>query len=261
MQLMSLISKILKRPVLDPRIGDSIIIQRGNLDKEFPSDFSDDEKKNIGAVRSKTMTSLERLVSLSRSIDYLVANKIKGDFVECGVWKGGSMMLAASRLIQHKDTSRKLFLFDTYEGMSEPSSADVSSVDHQTAAELLTQSERTEGNNVWCYSSLDEVKQNLVLTGYPESNMHFVKGKVEETLPHPSINQIALLRLDTDWYESTRHELETMYDLVVPGGIIIVDDYGHWRGSKQAVDEFLLNRGLSLMLTRIDYTGRLIIKP
>jgi hypothetical protein len=144
--------------------------------------------------------------------------------------------------------------------MSEPTKDDISAVDQTTAGDLLNAVGRTDGDNVWCYSPLEEVKSNLKKTEYPFGQIHFIKGKVEDTLPEPSIGKIALLRLDTDWYESTKHELETLYDKLVPGGVLIIDDYGHWSGSRKAVDEFIADRKLSLFLHRIDYTGRLAIK-
>jgi hypothetical protein len=170
------------------------------------------------------------------------------------------MLLVARRLVQLKDESRNLFLFDTFEGMSDPGSEDVSAVDNSAAKDLMDASEKTDGNNVWCYSPLDEVKANLTGSGYPTEKISFIKGKVEDTLPEPSMGSIALLRLDTDWYESTRHELETLYDKLVPGGILIIDDYGHWSGSRKAVDEFIEQRKLNLFLHRIDYTGRMAFK-
>lgn len=257
---MSIINKLLKKNLIDIEIKNSIIYSRGNIKESFPSDFSEEEKKNITAVREFTMTSMERQVSLSRAVDYIVENKIEGDIVECGVWKGGSMMLIARRLLQLNCSNRKLFLFDTFEGMSEPDEVDVSAVDNSKAKELLEKQDRLEGNNVWCYSSLDEVKSNLNKTKFPLQNLFYFKGKVEDTLPEPSIGNIALLRLDTDWYESTKHELETLFDKLVVGGVLIIDDYGHWSGSKKAVDEFIEKRKLKIFLNRIDYTGRLAIK-
>lgn len=257
---MSLIKKITKKNLIKSSIKDSIISGRGNIKERFPSDFAEEEKKNLAAVEGFTMTSTERQVALSRAVDYLVKNQVEGDIVECGVWKGGSMMLIARKLLQLNDSNRKLFLFDTFEGMSEPNEKDVSAINHLTAAELLQKENRLEGDNVWCYSSLEEVKSNLETTGYPQQKIFYFKGKVEETLPEPSVGKIALLRLDTDFYESTRHELETLYDLVVPAGVLIIDDYGHWTGSKKAVDEFIEERKLKIFLNRIDYTGRLAIK-
>ena len=233
---------------------------RGNMDQTFPSDFSADEKEDIGSVKYYSMTSQERLVSLSRAVDWLVSEQIAGDIVECGVWKGGSMMLVAKRLVRKGVLDKKLFLFDTFEGMSDPGADDISSVDQKSARDLLDHSDRLAGNNVWCYSSLEEVKSNLKKTNYPVNNLYFKKGKVEDTLPDPDLENICLLRLDTDWYESTRHELETLYDKLVIGGILIIDDYGHWSGSRKAVDEFIKSRKASLFFNRMDYTGRLAIK-
>ena len=113
------------RKISDVKIVDYIELQRGNIDEKFPSDFTENEKKLISSVQDYTMTSPERLVSFIRSIDYIEKNKILGDIAECGVWKGGGMMIAAQRLIQLNNQSRKLFLFDTFEGMSEPTSFDV----------------------------------------------------------------------------------------------------------------------------------------
>jgi O-methyltransferase len=257
---MSILSNIFKRTVLDKKIEHSILIERGNIHEAFPSDFSVEEQRNIASVKDMTMTSLERLVSLSRAVDYIVKSKIAGDIVECGVWKGGSMMLVAQKLIQLNERNRSLYLFDTFEGMTAPDERDVSALDNRKAKELMDEVGSQQGGNGWCYSSLDEVKSNLAKTNYPAEKLFYVKGKVEDTLPLPAIGKIALLRLDTDWYESTKHELETLYDSLVTGGVLIIDDYGHWSGSKKAVDEFFEKRQLKIFLSRIDYTGRLAIK-
>ena len=257
---MSFFGRILNKNLINPEVKNSVLTGRGNITDNFPSDFTEEEKSNIAFIKGLSMTSIERQVSLIRAIDYIVKSHIEGDIVECGVWKGGSMMLIAKRLLQLNENKRNLFLFDTFEGMSEPNVEDVNSVDNKTAQELLAKENKFDGNNVWCYSSLDEVKSNLKKTNYPEEKLFYFKGKVEETLPEPSIGKIALLRLDTDWYESTRHELEVLYDKVVEGGVLIIDDYGHWSGSKKAVDEFIEKRKLSIFLNRIDYTGRLAIK-
>jgi len=262
---MSILNKLkgLSQPgsfVLSRQFRHELESSRGNLDSDFPADFTAEEKEDILAVRPYTMTSFERLVSLSRAVDHIVSQKIAGDIVECGVWKGGSMLLVARKLARLGDKTRQLFLFDTFEGMSEPTKEDVSAVDQSTADALLDKTERTDGDNVWCFSPLDEVRANLQKTTYPAGQLHFIKGKVEDTLPEPSIGNIALLRLDTDWYESTRHELETLYDKLVPGGVLIIDDYGHWSGARKAVDEFIATRRLSIFLNRIDYTGRMAIK-
>ncbi|MBS1735998.1 MAG: class I SAM-dependent methyltransferase [Bacteroidetes bacterium] len=257
---MNLVNRIFKKNLIDIGIKTSIITGRGSIRETFPSDFSDEEKKMISEVKEYTMTSDERLVALSRAIEYIIKNNLEGDIVECGVWRGGSMMLAAKRLIALKNISKKIFLFDTFDGMPPPEAHDTSAINNIAASTLLENSDKDEGNNVWCYSALDEVKKNISTTGYPGEQVFYFKGKVEDTLPEKSINKISLLRLDTDWYESTKHELEHLFDRVAEGGIIIIDDYGHWTGAKKAVDEFIEKRKLKIFLNRIDYTGRLIVK-
>jgi O-methyltransferase len=234
---------------------------RGSHLSDFPSDFSSGEKSVIGRAKQHSMTSAERMVELIRSVDYLVANEIKGDIVECGVWRGGSVMCICERLVELKDTrSRNIFLFDTFDGMAQPDDRDVQ-FNGENASQFLQVNEKGERvGSYWCIADIDQVKQNLGNTDYPAHLIHYVKGKVEETLPHEPIGDIALLRLDTDWYESTYHELVHLYDKVVPGGIIIIDDYGHWQGSKKAVDDFFKERNQKPFLHRIDYSGRLIVK-
>jgi len=245
---------------IDSYILNDIHIQRGNIDQAYPSDYADHEKSIIESVKPFTMTSTERLVALLRSIDYLEHNKIQGDIVECGVWKGGSMMAAAKYLLRLGNQQRRFFLFDTYEGMSEPTEADTD-IHSSNATEVYKDESNKGSDDKWCASPLDDVKQNLASTNYKSQNVFFIKGKVEETLPYGKIDKIAILRLDTDWYESTKHELITLYDRLVPGGVLIIDDYGHWRGAKQAVDEFIAERKLRLFLNRVDYTCRIAIKP
>jgi O-methyltransferase len=242
------------------KIINEILHQRGNVNSIYPSDFSANNIQEIEKVRPYTMTSIERLLCLSNAVEHICKNKIEGDIVECGVWKGGSMMLVASKLMSLGEINRKLFLFDTYEGMSAPTEFDKTFNKQDAKILLEKESNKENGDNIWCYSSIEEVKNNLYSIGYEKNNLIFIKGKVEDTLPYKEIKEIALLRLDTDWYESTKHELETLYEKLVIGGILIIDDYGHWSGAKKAVDEFIENRKLNLFLNRVDYTCRLAIK-
>jgi len=246
----------------------SYLISRFNLNQqnaqseihaEFPVDFTEEEKEIIRKVKQYTMTSNERMVALARAVDYIEMNNIQGEIVECGVWRGGSMMLTAYKLMEHKNTNRNLFLFDTFEGMTEPSDFDRLSSNNKDAQSLYEETKYTPLSG-WCMASLEEVKKNLESTNYPQTNIHFIKGKVEETLPHNEIKKISILRLDTDWYESTKCELEILFDKLEPGGVLIIDDYGHWTGAKKAVDEFFKQNKITMFLNRIDYTGRLGIK-
>ncbi len=209
--------------------------------------------------RPYTMTSTERLYSVYSAVDYILKNRIPGDFVECGVWRGGCSMMIAAMLQRRQVEDRVLYMYDTYEGMSEPTEkdVDVSGVD---AAFQLKRHEDNKEESVWCLASLEDVQRNLSLTGFPASRIRFIKGKVEDTLPATLPESIALLRLDTDWYASTRHELIHLYPLLVKNGVLIVDDYGHWEGCRQAVDEYLAAHGIPMLLHRIDYTGRAAVK-
>jgi hypothetical protein len=218
--------------------------------------------------RAFTMTSLERMHALWQAARHVARARVEGDVVECGVWKGGSSMLAALALKSAGDTARSLWLYDTFTGMSEPTAADVdfagkaageewSARASKRAAPSGAGSPNAEG---WCEAPVDAVKGALASTGYPADRLHFVAGKVEETIPARAPAKIALLRLDTDWYESTRHELEHLWPRLSTGGVLIVDDYGHWQGARRAVDEYFAKRPDAPLLTRVDYTGRVAIK-
>ena len=225
----------------------------------MPPDFDAPAAEIIRAVRPYTMTSHERVFSLIEAVRYVAGAGIPGSFVECGVWRGGSMMAAALTLRERSNTDRELYLFDTFEGMSAPSEHDVA-IDGKSAAALLQAPRSTAADSAWCYATLPDVQAALERTGYPEGRIHYVQGRVEDTLPERAPRPIALLRLDTDWYESTRHELEHLWPLLSPGGVLIVDDYGHWDGARRAVDEYFDSSAEPVLLSRIDYTGRLAIK-
>ena len=206
-----------------------------------------------------SLTSLERMYALYKSVEYVVKSQIPGDFVECGVWRGGSAMVMAHALIKMKETSRRIWLYDTFEGMSKPSEEDTSCSDGSMAINKW-RTKQTKDHCEWDYASLDEVTQNMLLTGYPEENLFFIKGRIEDTVPEHMPSRIALLRLDTDWYESTKHELNHLFPLLIKHGILIIDDYGHWAGSRKAVDEYFSQKKLPILLNRIDYTGRIAVK-
>lgn len=209
-------------------------------------------------VRSHTMTSPERVAALCQAIAYLERARVPGAIVECGVWRGGSMMAAALALLRLDATCRTLHLFDTYRGMTPP--AEVDRDLHGRPARALLEATTTEGEHVRAHCDLHDVRAALHTTRYPCEKMVFVPGPVEQTLPAAAPERIALLRLDTDWYESTRHELETLYPRLADGGVLIVDDYGHWQGARRAVDEYFARRDEAVRLYAIDYTGRLVVK-
>jgi predicted O-methyltransferase YrrM len=226
----------------------------------FCLDCNDTEKEITRASIPYTMTSGERLLGLIRAVEYIARHDIPGSIVECGVWKGGSSMAAALALQAFEGAGRHLYLFDTFTGMTAPTEADVA-FDGSHAEPVYMENRTPTGECSWCQAGLDEVKENMHSTGYPKDRIHFIPGPVESTLPEHAPETIALLRLDTDWYESTRHELEHLYPRLSPGGVLIIDDYGHWEGARKAVDEYIAAHGLQLLLTRMDYTGRLAVKP
>jgi len=205
-----------------------------------------------------TMTSKERMYALYKAVEYIVNSKLPGDFVECGVWRGGSAMLMAHTLLQMGEADRKIYLYDTFEGMPEPTEVDYVVSDTRIRAVDRWKKDQKGDYNKWCFSPLPEVKGNMLSTGYPESNIIFVKGKVEDTIPETIPPQIALLRLDTDLYDSTKHELIHLFPLLTENGVLIIDDYGFWAGTKKAVDEYFADK--PILLSRIDLAGRLGIK-
>lgn len=224
----------------------------------FRDEVSEADRDILRQIAAYTMTGIERQCALISTMRYLERRGIQGSVVECGVWRGGSSMAAALTLLQERKSIRDLYLFDTFEGMTPPSDVD-QTVDGKLARTYLNNDPEKKG--IWCVAGLEDVQRNMASTGYPSERVHYIKGPVEETIPAQSPKgPIALLRLDTDWYESTRHELDQLFPQLVPGGVLIVDDYGHWKGARKAVDEFLAEQPLAYYLHRIDYTGRMLLK-
>jgi pyruvate dehydrogenase complex dehydrogenase (E1) component len=144
--------------------------------------------------------------------------------------------------------------------MPPPTEADQDHAAKSAALRLAEEGASKEESGVWAISSLDEVKRNMSTIGYPEERIHYIQGKVESTIPGCIQDKIAILRLDTDWYESTAHELKHLYPRLVSGGVLIIDDYGYWQGARKAVDEFLAATPEKLLMHRIDNNGRGIVK-
>ncbi|MEN0047265.1 MAG: TylF/MycF/NovP-related O-methyltransferase [Bacteroidota bacterium] len=223
-------------------------------------DVTDDDFWEIYEIcKPYTMTSLERMYGLYEAVKYILRNNIKGDFVECGVWRGGSAMLIGEVLARQKVSDRKIFLYDTFEGMSPPTSSDVD-LNGNSATSLLEANLNDRADTVWCEAPLEQVKQNMQSCGLSDTQVVYVKGEVENTIPNIIPDAISLLRLDTDWYESTSHELLYLYPKLSIGGVLIVDDYGHWQGCQKAVDEYFKTLKFPPLLNRLDYTGRMAIK-
>jgi hypothetical protein len=238
------------------------IVRRGRSPEpgnEPVEDLGEDFAAAYSAARAFTMTSRERMFALWQAVDHVVRAGVPGDVVECGVWRGGSSMLAAAGLLRAGST-RPLWMYDTYEGMTAPSERDLR-WDGASALDQFAGSARGDGTSAWAHASLEDVRSQMASTGYPVDAVRYVKGPVEETIPAQAPDAISLLRLDTDWYASTHHELVHLWPRLSPGGVLIVDDYGHWQGAREAVDEYLAEHDIALLLHRIDYTGRIAVKP
>jgi len=175
------------------------------------------------------------------------------------VWKGGNIILFKKIMELSNDYNRKIFAYDIFEGMTEPDENDFD-ISKNLNAKFLMNKDKDKKTNIWGVCSLENVKNNIQSNVKNIDNIKFIKGPVEQTLAIQMNlpEKISLLRLDTDWYSSTKKELEILYKKVSPCGIIIIDDYGHWGGSKKAVDEFFSNK--YVWMHYIDYACRLIIK-
>lgn len=206
-----------------------------------------------------TMTSAERMYALYQGVRHVVERGVAGEMVECGVWRGGSAMLIALTLIELGAADRRIVLFDTFAGMTRPEEVDRRAKD---GSETVTKWEhfQRDGHNDWAYAPLDEVRANMAATGYPADRIEYVQGEVEATLPGKAPARIALLRLDTDWYRSTYHEMRHLFPQLAEGGVLVLDDYGSFEGARKAVDQYMAETGTALFLHRIDSTGRIAIK-
>lgn len=222
--------------------------------RAIPSDFLPHEVALFEAVKPYTLTSPERIYALTHAIDYIIKHAIPGCFIECGVYRGGSVMAMAKTLLAQNEM-RDIYLFDTFEGMPKPSDSD-----GKLANTKFEKLKLSDSSSNWTNASLQEVKEVVYGTGYPQAHFHFQQGLVEDTIPEQAPAEIALLRLDTDWYESTKHELIHLYPRLAIGGVLIIDDYGRWPGARRATDEYLAENNVKLLLHRVDSTCRVGIK-
>jgi O-methyltransferase len=253
------LKRLLKRPV--KRLFGSVGFDITHIRSPWPRDFREPEVDLCEKVAPYTMSSPEGIVVLADAVRHVVNRGVPGAIVECGVWKGGSMMVIAHTLIELGRSDIDLYLFDTFEGMVEPTEKDAH-WSGRPADALLAEEMNREESLIWARAPLDQVKAAMRSVSYPPGRIHFVKGRVEQTVPVQAPEQIALLRLDTDWYESTKHELAHLYPRLAPGGVLIIDDYGWWRGAGEATDEYFRENAPAPFLVRIDDGGvRVAVKP
>jgi hypothetical protein len=234
-----------------------------HLDRLLAS-ASESDRRIVDEASQLSMTGPARLLALIDAVRYCANRELAGAFVECGVWRGGSVLAIIRTLQDLGVADRDVYLYDTFEGMTEPTEADVSVMD-PPALKIwghARSGKRVAWPEVFAPELVNEeaVRSLISGTGYPSEHVRFVKGPVEQTIPGSAPEEISLLRLDTDWYESTRHELTHLFPRLLPGGVLIIDDYGHWRGAQKAVDEYFSEIHSPLLLNRIDYTGRIAVK-
>lgn len=227
--------------------------------EHFIAEIHQRELDIIKSISNFSMSTPANHWAIIQSIKHISKNNIDGDFVECGVWKGGNIILF-KLIADQQQLNKKIYAFDTFEGMPEPGGMDF---DLKNIDAKKTFNKYKDKDIKWCYSTLDEVKSNIKSFDKNYIDFYsFIKGKVEETLNDEKNlpNKISLLRLDTDFFESTKKELEILFPKLVSGGVLIIDDYGHWKGAKRAVDEYFELEKNFLWLHRIDYASRLLIK-
>ena len=223
----------------------------------IPADCDPDTAAIIRRVQAYTLTPPARLMALCEAVRHLERAGIDGAIVECGVWRGGSMAAAALTLLGLGSGEREIWLYDTFTEMPPPGPADR----HVSGADLREMYDRLGKDPVYTIHGEDRIRQLLESTGYPPDRLRFVAGLVEETIPEQAPERIALCRLDTDWYESTAHELRHLHPRIAPGGVLIIDDYGEFLGARKATDEFLATLERPPLLHRVDESCRLLQVP
>jgi len=217
-------------------------------------EISEENKILINSIGDYSLTPLVRRWNLIKSLHYINQNKLEGDIVECGIWRGGNLFLAKKiQDLYYKNIKRTFYGYDTFEGMPEPSVYDGEKV-VQIYKNFLKKGER------WTEASLDDVENSIKKLFLSLDDFNLVKGKVEDTLINKKNlpSKISLLRLDTDFYESTKVELEILYPLLVQKGVLIIDDYGDFIGCRKAVDDYFFNK--NVLMISIDKSCRIIIK-
>jgi O-methyltransferase len=221
-------------------------------------------KAILDTVRGWTMAVPLQQWATWSATRYIEINAIPGAIVEFGVWRGGMCQIAARTLLAHGSTNRDIFLFDTFAGMTPPTAADYDVGTGRNAAGLLAAGSVFGTHGVpftlECIADVADVRSGMAATGYPMDRVHLIRGDVAETIPEQLPDVIAFARLDTDWYESTRHELAHVWKRIAPGGVMAVDDYDAWAGSRRATDEWWGSLPFKPLPMRPG-SGRLYVKP
>jgi O-methyltransferase len=195
-------------------------------------------------VHAETMVGMVRLDNLQTLLETVLAEEVPGDVIETGVWRGGASIFMRGVLAAHGDRTRTVWLADSFQGLPPPDE------EHYPA---------DRGDQLFTIDflavSLEQVKANFERYGLLDDNVRFLPGWFRDTLPDAPVDQLALIRLDGDMYESTMVALDSLYPKLSPGGFVVVDDYGAIPGCKLAVDDFRAAHGIEAALEQIDWTG------
>jgi O-methyltransferase len=232
--------------------------------KVEPVEFAEADRKVLRFVLENrmTMVSPQRLVATIKACKHVAQAGIAGDFVECGVWRGGNS-IAAKLTFENYGSNKKVWLFDTFAGMTPPTEFDATQFSSRSTKEQFAEAQR-EDHNEWCFASLNDVRSNFEKADADLSGVRFVAGDVTKTLSDKDNlpEAISVLRLDTDFYDSTKAEMEVLYPRLSRGGSLLIDDFGHWDGARKAVEEYLqaLPPPERPLLHFTDYTGRMGVK-
>lgn len=200
----------------------------------------------VRQVRENTMVVPSSLAALYRLVREIDRRGIEGDLVECGTWNGGSGAVIAHAARLNGGKARHLWLFDSFRGLP-PTTEEDGRIAQAHVGTLVADPGR--------------VREVLGRVGTPDQQVHIVPGWFRETLPSASIERIALIHIDADWYDSVKLCLEHFYDRISPNGVVVLNDYGAWQGAKRAVDEFIVQHQLKVRLKWVDPGTRYFVKP
>jgi O-methyltransferase len=190
-----------------------------------------------------SMIGTARMRNIEACLDVIREEAVPGDLAETGVWRGGSTIFMRGYLAAYEMPDRVVWAADSFEGLPPPGHAADQGFDFSAKVEPVLA------------VPLEEVREVFARYGLLDERVRFLKGWFRDTLPTAPIGDLALLRLDGDLYESTWDALTALYDKVVPGGFVLVDDYGDFPPCRQAVEEFRLQRGIHEPIQKIDWTG------
>jgi hypothetical protein len=243
-----------------------------NIQEDLGYELEDEATECIQVIKKNTMLSKRGLVTLYQQVAYCETCQIPGSFVECGVWKGGAMGLMALANLRRAGQRRHLHLFDAFQEICEPDAAVDGTRAAQDVQELSGKRGRDTGKLEAIHGVYDRfggpgtLAENQQLLeqaiGYPQDFIHYHIGWFQDTVPadHQAIGPIAILRLDGDWYHSTKVCLEHLFDKVERGGVVIIDDYGTYEGCRRAVDEFIGSKRVHIYLAPVDRSCRFFVK-